>query len=50
MYDEFEDYEECRSFFKEVINYLKQMNYSEWHGEKFEEYLSNIKKLTANGK
>ena len=47
---EFEDYEECRSFFKEVINYLKQMNYSEWHGEKFEEYLSNVKKLTANGK
>ena len=47
---EFEDYEECRSFFKEVINYLKQMNYSEWHSEKFEEYLSNVKKLTANGK
>ena len=47
---EFEDYEQCRSFFKEIINDLKQMNYSEFHSEKFEEYLEKVKKLTDNGK
>ncbi len=47
---EFEDYEQCRSFFKDIINDLKQMNYSEFHSEKFEEYLEKVKKLTDNGK
>ncbi len=38
----FEDYEVCRSWFKEVINTLRQMNYSEFHSESFENYFSTL--------
>ncbi|MCQ2157831.1 MAG: V-type ATP synthase subunit A [Bacteroidales bacterium] len=47
----FEDYEECRSFFKDMINILRQMNYSEFDSENFNSYrtkLNNI--LEQNGK
>jgi len=33
---EFENFEECRNFFKEMINDLRQMNYTEFHSEDFE--------------
>ena len=35
---EFDDFEQCRGFFKEMINILRQMNYSEFHSEQFENY------------
>ena len=47
----FEDYEECRNYFKELINLLKQMNYSEFKSDRFVKYqeeLNNI--LNSNGK
>ena len=41
----FRDFEECRNFFKELINYLRQMNYAEFHSEGFEKYKETISKL-----
>ena len=35
---QFDDFEKCRDFFKELINDLRQMNYTEFHSEAFEEY------------
>lgn len=46
----FENFEECRNFFKELINTLRQMNYSEFHSEAFEKYYSEIKNILSNGK
>ena len=45
----FEDFEECRKFFKEIINDLKQMNYSEFKSEKFNSYKEQINNLLSNG-
>ena len=48
---EFENFEECRNFFKEMINDLRQMNYTEFHSEDFEKYNSQLSKLLEeNGK
>lgn len=47
----FEDFEQCRNFFKELINDLRQMNYSQFHSEAFEKYNSELSKLLEeNGK
>ena len=42
---EFEDYEKCRAWFKELINLAKQMNYSEFKSESFEKYRQSITQL-----
>ena len=47
---EFEDFEKCRDFFKEVINILRQMNYSEFKGEQFNEFEKQLNNLINNGK
>ena len=48
---EFEDFEKCREFFKEIINLLKQMNYSEFESDNFKLYRDNaLKLLESNGK
>ena len=39
---------ECSKFFKELINTFKQMNYSEFRSEKFNNYLEQINKITSN--
>lgn len=46
----FDDFEKCRDFFKEMINLLRQMNYSEFESEDFNKYLEQLKKLISNGK
>jgi len=38
----FADFEECSRFFKGLINLFRQMNYSEWQSEKFNDYKSQI--------
>lgn len=43
----FEDYEQCRNFFKEVINVLRQMNYSEFKSEQFDSYHNKLNQLLA---
>ena len=48
---EFEDFEKCRDFFKEMINLLRQMNYSEFESSDFNLYQEKVKKLLeSNGK
>ena len=48
---EFNDFEDCRNFFKEMINDLRQMNYTDFHSEAFEKYNSQLSKLLEeNGK
>ena len=48
---DFEDYERCRDFFKELINLFRQMNYSEFMSENFEKYRkSTIKFVEDYGK
>ena len=43
----FDDYEKCRDFFKNLINDLRQMNYSEWQSEQFHNYLDKTRKLLS---
>ena len=38
----FADFEECSQFFKGLINLFRQMNYSEWHSAKFNDYKQQI--------
>ncbi len=38
----FADFEECSRFFKGLINLFRQMNYSQWQSEKFEDYRKQI--------
>ena len=44
---EFEDFEECREFFKNLINELRQMNYSAYESEQFWAYNESVKKMIA---
>ena len=47
----FEDYEACRNFFKNLINLLRQMNYTEYRSEKFKSYHTEILNyIESNGK
>lgn len=45
---DFEDYERCRDFFKELINLFRQMNYSEFMSENFEKYRKSILKFVED--
>lgn len=42
---DFEDFEKCRDYFKEMINDLRQMNYTEFRGEAFKQYEAKLSKL-----
>ena len=42
---QFDDFEKCRDFFKELINDLRQMNYAEFNSEAYKEYADKIHKL-----
>ena len=46
----FEDFEECRNYFKELINALRQMNYSEFKSERFYANQEKLNNLLSNGK
>ena len=43
----FEDFEQCRDFFKQLINELRQMNYSAYGSEQFKAYDTSVKRLIA---
>ena len=45
---DFEDYEKCRDYFKNLINELRQMNYSEFKSEDFEKYRNSILKFVED--
>ena len=40
----FDDYEKCRGYFKDMINILRQMNYSPFRSPAFESYLNSLHK------
>ena len=42
---EFDDYEQCAAKYKEIINILRQMNYSEFKSDKFNQYLEQLNTL-----
>ena len=44
---DFEDFEACRNFFKNLINELRQMNYSAYESEQFWAYNESVKKMIA---
>ncbi len=47
----FDDFEECRDYFKEIINVIRQMNYSEFKGDAFNKFNHQLDKLLEeNGK
>ena len=41
---EFDRFEDCRSFFQNMINLLRQMNYTEFQSPKFHDYEQQLKK------
>ena len=41
----FEDFNEVMHFFRELINQLKQMNFSEFNGSEFNGYLERVRKM-----
>ena len=43
----FDNYEECRAYFKRVINALRQMNFSKWESEDFNKYRSQLDSILA---
>ncbi len=48
---DFEDYEQCRDYFKNLINILRQMNYTGFGSKEFEDYRDKLTKLLeSNGK
>ncbi|MDD2594705.1 MAG: V-type ATP synthase subunit A [Bacteroidales bacterium] len=46
----FETFEDCNKHYKELINIMKQMNYSEYKGEQFNKYLGQLTKILGNDK
>ena len=44
---DFEDFEKCREWFKNLINELRQMNYSPYKSEQFYAYNDTVKKMIA---
>ena len=44
---DFEDFEKCRDFFKNLINELRQMNYAAYESEQFWAYNETVKKMIA---
>ena len=44
---EFGDFEQCRTWFKDLINVLKQMNYSEFKSESFFKYYETVNEMIA---
>ena len=39
----FDNFEECMTYFKGLINICRQMNYSEYESEQFNKYLNQLK-------
>ncbi|MFI3304426.1 MAG: V-type ATP synthase subunit A [Rikenellaceae bacterium] len=46
----FDDFEKCTQFFKSLINLFRQMNYTEWKSEGFEEYRAKIETLITDNR
>lgn len=42
------DFEECSTFYKQMINFFRQMNYSKFNSEDFNKYYAEIETLIAD--
>lgn len=42
---EFDNFEACSAFYKNIINIMRQMNYSEYNGADFNKYLEQLNKI-----
>lgn len=47
---DFDTFEQCSTWYKEVINIFRQMNYSEFQSESFNKYLDQINKFISHDK
>ena len=47
---EFDNYEDCSKKYKEIINILRQMNYSEFRSDDFNKYHEQLYKALGDGK
>ena len=47
---EFNTFDECTAFYKELINLFRQMNYSEYKSDSFNKYLAQIDNFTSHDK
>lgn len=47
---EFENFDECTAYYKNIINIMRQMNYSEFEGEEFNKYLGQLNKIMEDDK
>ncbi len=45
---DFDNFEECSAYFKELINIMRQMNYSEFKSARFNEYLEQLNNRIEN--
>ncbi len=45
---EFDNYEQCGAWYKEIINILRQMNYSPFKSEQFNQYLEQLNTLLSH--
>jgi V/A-type H+-transporting ATPase subunit A len=46
----FDSFLEVMDYFKKVINSCKQMNYCEFHSDKFEKYVAEVKAIIEEKK
>jgi V/A-type H+-transporting ATPase subunit A len=47
---DFDTFEDCNIYYKEIINIMRQMNYSEFKSEQFNKYLEQLNKKLSNDK
>lgn len=47
---DFDTFEQCSTWYKEIINIFRQMNYSEFQSESFNKYLDQINKFISHDK
>ncbi len=47
---DFETFEDCSKYYKEIINIFRQMNYSKFKSDTFNNYLEKINKYLSNDK
>ena len=45
---DFKNFEECSKKFKEIINVMRQMNFSEFKSDDFNKYHAQLKSMTGN--
>lgn len=45
---DFSDFEECTTYYKNIINIMRQMNYSQFKSEEFNKYMEQLNQILSN--